>query len=329
MSDSPVALLSTNHIGFRQRLVEQSRAFGALAALLLMIVILAFVAPNFWSLRNMLNIVDQGTVLGIIALGMTAVIITGGIDLSVGSVLALSTMTLGWLSHSGGMPMVVAIAVSIAVGTACGVINGLAVTFGKLPPFIATLAMMSIARGLANLITNGKQIIGYPDWFYNLSSDRHFGFLSVTALGLVVVYVIGWLGLQYRRSGRAVYAIGGGVEVARLAGIQVKRVIIGVYAISGLLCALGGIVLASRLDSSQPTAGDGYELDAIAAVVIGGASLSGGKGRLSGTIVGVFIMGVLKNGLNLLGVSPFVQKVVIGLVIAGAVMFDVMRKKED
>ena len=300
---------------------------GALAGLIVLFVVLSLCAPNFLSGRNLVNVVDQVTVIGILALGATAVIITGGIDLSVGSVLALSTMVLGWLSHDGGWPLPLAMLVAVAVGAAAGALNGLGVTMLRLPPFIATLAMMSIARGLANLITDGQQIVGYPEWFYELSSNRYLGFLAITALLLIVLYVAGWAFLTYRRSGRAIYAIGGGHEVARLAGIRVRSVTTWVYVTAGALAGVGGIVLASRLDSSQPSAGTGYELDVIAAVVIGGASLVGGSGRVTGTIVGVLIIGVLRNGLNLLGVSPFIQQIVIGLVIALAVAIDVLRRR--
>jgi ribose transport system permease protein len=237
-------------------------------------------------------------------------------------------MVLGFLSHQGGLPVIVAMLAAILVGALAGLVNGLAITVTKLPPFIATLAMMSIARGLANMITDGQQIVGYPDWFFNLSATKYLGFLSVTIITLFVLAAAAFVVLRYRSAGRAVYAIGGNAEVARLAGIRVKGATTWVYVIAGALAGVGGIVLASRLDSSQPSAGTGYELDVIAAVVIGGASLVGGTGRITGTIVGVLIIGVLRNGLNLLGVSPFLQQVVIGLVIAIAVMVDVLRRKK-
>lgn len=300
---------------------------GALFGLIALFVVLSLTAPNFLTGRNMLNVVDQVTVLGILAIGATAVIISGGIDLSVGSVLALSTMVLGYLSHEGGWPMWPAILVAILVGAAAGAVNGIAVTVAKLPPFIATLAMMSVARGLANLITDGQQIIGYPEWFFRLSSERWLGFLSVNAMLLILLFASGWAYLRYRAPGRAVYAIGGGTEVARLAGLKVKRITASVYIAAGALAGVAGVVLATRLDSSQPSAGQGYELDTIAAVVIGGASLNGGVGRVTGTLVGVLIIGLLRNGLNLLGVSPFIQQITIGLVIAGAVMADVWRRR--
>ncbi len=305
-----------------------SGAGGPFIGLVVLFVLLSFLAPNFLTPRNLVNILDQVTVLGILALGATAVIITGGIDLSVGAVMALSVMVLGWLSHDGGWPLWLSMVACVAVGGIMGMVNGFAVTLAKLPPFIATLAMMSIARGLANLITDGRQIIGYPEWFYSLSSTRYGGYFSVTLIGLVLLFVIGWAVLTYRPSGRAVYAVGGSPEVARLAGIKVRSVTTWVYVFAGATAGLGAIVLASRLDSSQPSAGTGIELNVIAAVVIGGASLAGGVGRVTGTIVGVLIMGVLNNGLNLLGVSPFIQQIVIGFVIAAAVFTDVLRRRK-
>ncbi|MGN6761479.1 MAG: ABC transporter permease [Leifsonia sp.] len=301
---------------------------GALIGLIILIVVLSIASPAFLNPRNLVNILDQVTVLGILAVGATAVILTGGIDLSVGAVLGLSTMVLGWMSHQGGLPLPIAMVGAIVVGAAAGLVNGLAITVTKLPPFIATLAMMSVARGLANMITDGQQIVGYPDWFFNLSASRYLGIFSVTIISLIVIVIVAHLILTYRKSGRSIYAIGGSAEVARLAGIRVKRVTTWVYIAAGALAAVGGIVLASRLDSSQPSAGTGYELDVIAAVVIGGASLSGGTGRIMGTVVGVLIIGVLRNGLNLLGVSPFLQQVVIGVVIAVAVMVDVLRREK-
>jgi ribose transport system permease protein len=297
--------------------------------LVVLCVALFIATPFFLTANNLLNILDQVTILGILALGMTFVIITAGIDLSVAAVLALSMMVLGWTSHNAGWPLWLSIIAAILVGGLCGLASGLGVTVTKLPPFIATLAMLSIARGTANVITDGQQIVGYPDWFTALSTERHFGFLTITALVLIVLLVLGWAFLRYRPGGRAVYAVGGSAEAARLAGIKVKQVTTGVYVLSGLLAGLAGVVLAARLDSSQPSAAVGLELDVIAAVVIGGASLSGGVGRVPGTIVGVLIIGVLRNGLNLLSVSPFVQQIVIGVVIALAVMVDVLQHRSE
>jgi ribose transport system permease protein len=304
-----------------------SGAQGPLVGLVMLCVVFAVLSPYFLSLRNGLNVVDQVTVLGIMAIGMTAVIVIGGIDLSVGSTLALSMMVMGWLSNDKGLPFPIAMVLAVVVGAACGLANGLLVTKAKLPPFIATLAMMTIARGLANIITNGEQIVGYPDWFTALSTQRHLGFLSATVALFIVLLIVSWVILQYRAVGRNLYAIGGSREVARLAGIHVDGLTTWVYIVAGALSGIAGVVFAARLDSSQPSAGLGYELDAIAAVVIGGASLSGGIGGIGGTIVGVLIIGVLHNGLNLVGVSPFIQQIIVGAVIAVAVAFDSMRRR--
>lgn len=304
-----------------------SGAQGPLIGLILLCVVFSATSSVFLSFRNALNVIDQVTALGVLAIGMTAVIVIGGIDLSVGSILALSMMVMGWLANDHGVPFPLAIVVGIAIGALCGLVNGLLVTEAKLPPFIATLTMMSVARGLANITTNGEQVVGYPDWFTGLATIRHFGFLSATVALFIVLAIASFIFLRYRSTGRSLYAIGGSNEVARLAGIPVKRFTSAVYVASGLLAGIAGVAMASRLNSSQPSAGLGYELDTIAAVVIGGASLSGGVGGIGGTVIGVFVIGILHNGLNLVGVSPFIQQVVIGVVIAVAVTADTLRRR--
>ena len=322
------AQLTASGRGLRLPAFLTSGTQGPLIGLILLCVIFSFASDYFLSVRNALNILDQITVLGILALGMTAVIIIGGIDLSVGSVLALSMMTMGWLQRDIGVPLALAILIGIATGALCGLVSGLLVTKARLPPFIATLTMMSVARGLANILTDGRQIVGYADWFTSLATVRHFGFLSATVSLFILLTILAWAFLRFRPAGRNLYAIGGSAEVARLAGIEVARYTTLVYATAGALAGIAGMALAARLDSSQPSAGLGYELDTIAAVVIGGASLSGGVGGIGGTVVGVLIIGVLRNGLNLLGVSPFIQQVVIGLVIAVAVTFDTLGRRQ-
>ena len=303
-------------------------ATGPLIGLVLLCVFLSFSTDTFLSMRNFLNVMDQITVLGVMAVGMTLVILIGGIDLSVGSVLALSGMVMGYLGNNREWPFVIAILVALVASAACGLTSGLMVTRLRMPAFIATLAMMSIARGIASIITNGEQIVGFPGWFSNLAIIRHFGFLTVTVGLMVAITVIAWIVLSFRPVGRALYALGGSQEVARLAGIPVRQYTMWVYVICGALAGLAGVILSARLNSSQPSSGLGYELDTIAAVVIGGASLSGGVGSIGGTAVGVLIIGFLRNGLNLLQVSPFVQQVVIGVVIAVAVAADTMRNRK-
>lgn len=300
---------------------------GPLIGLFLLCIFLSFATDAFFSIRNFLNILDQITVLGIMAVGMTFVILIGGIDLSVGSVMALSMMVLGYLNVEAGLPMSIAITGGLAAAAVTGVVAGLLITEFRVPAFIATLAMMSIARGLANMITNGSQIIGFPPWFNMGAIIRHGGFLTMTVAVMLVVFVVALLYQHFRQGGRSLYAIGGNPEVARLAGINVKRTTVLVYMVCALLSGLAGILLAARLDSVQPSSGVAYELDAIAAVVIGGTSLTGGTGGVGGTIIGVLIIGVLRNGLNLLGVSPFLQAVIIGLVIVLAVAAETFKQR--
>jgi ribose transport system permease protein len=304
-----------------------SGATGPLIGLLLLCAFLSLATDSFLSFRNFLNIADQITVLGIVAVGMTFVILIGGIDLSVGSILALSMMVLGYLNVSAGYPMGVAIIGALLASALAGTVSGLLITEFRVPAFIATLAMMSIARGLANMITNGSQIIGFPTWFNLGAIIRHFGFLTMTVAVMIVVFAVAILFLRYRQEGRVLYAIGGNSEVARLAGINVRLTTVMVYMMCALLSGLAGILLAARLDSVQPSSGVAYELDAIAAVVIGGTSLSGGTGSVMGTIIGVLIIGVLRNGLNLLSVSPFLQAVIIGLVIVLAVAAETFKHR--
>ncbi|NDL56933.1 ABC transporter permease [Phytoactinopolyspora mesophila] len=309
------------------RFFERFGSSGPLVGLLVLVVVLSFLSPAFLTVNNMVNVFQQISVLAILALGMTAVIITAGIDLSVGSIVGLSGVVAGWTFVEAGLPMPVAFLAGLAVGALAGFISGLMITVGKLPPFIATLAMLSMARGLALVISDGQPISGYPDWFRNITRYQLFGVLPLSVLLVVVLFLLGAAYLRYRPSGRALYAIGGNEEVARLSGLKVQREKLKVYTAAGALAGLGGLILLSRLDSAQPTAGAGLELDVIAAVVIGGASLAGGRGSVSGTLVGALIIGFLRNGLNLLDVSAFWQQVIIGAVIAIAVMTDTLRRR--
>ncbi|SEG98249.1 ribose transport system permease protein [Nonomuraea solani] len=297
---------------------------GALAALVVLVVALSLLSSDFLSVTNLLNVGVQAAVTAILAFGATFVIVTGGIDLSVGSVAALSAITLAWTATAAGVPWPVATLVSLAVGVACGLVNAGLIAYGKLPPFIATLAMLGIARGLALVISQGSPI-PMPEQVAHLGDT--VGYLPIPVIVMVIMGVIAAVILNRTYPGRAMYAIGGNAEAARLSGINVNRQQLVTYALSGGFAAVAGIVLASRLASAQPQAAAGYELDAIAAVVIGGASLSGGKGRALGTFVGALILAVLRNGLNLLSVSAFWQQVVIGVVIALAVLVDTLRRR--
>lgn len=313
----------------REHLGQWLASSGPLAGLILLVIVLSFLSPFFFTVRNLFNVLQQISVLAILALGMTGVIISGGIDLSVGSVLALGSVATAWAFADAGWPMGLAIAAGLAVGAAAGLGNGLMITVGRLPPFIATLAMLSVARGLALVITQGRPISGFPEWFRQLARFDLFGVVPVSVLLVAALFLLGAGYLRYRPAGRALFAVGGNEEVARLSGLNVVRAKIKVYTAAGFLSALGGVVLAARLNSVQPNAGLGTELDVIAAVVIGGASLAGGTGSAGATFVGALIIGVLRNGLNLLDVSSFWQQVVIGAVIAAAVMTDTLRRPKE
>ncbi|MBO1334159.1 substrate-binding domain-containing protein [Streptomyces sp. VRA16 Mangrove soil] len=298
---------------------------GALTALIVLVIALSALSGDFLTTDNLLNIGVQAAVTAILAFGVTFVIVAAGIDLSVGSVAALSATVLAWSATQAGVPVVLAVVLAVATGIVAGLVNGFLIAYGKLPPFIATLAMLSVGRGLALVISDGSPI-PFPDSVSHLG-DTLGGWLPVPVLVMVVMGLIAAVILGRTYIGRAMYAIGGNEEAARLSGLRVKKQKLVIYALSGLFAAAAGIVLASRLSSAQPQAADGYELDAIAAVVIGGASLAGGTGKASGTLIGALILAVLRNGLNLLSVSAFWQQVVIGVVIALAVLLDTLRRK--
>lgn len=288
-------------------------------------VIVGVLNPDFLAPMNLLNLLRQVSINALIAFGMTFVILTGGIDLSVGAILALSSALMAGMMVSGLDP-VLAIGFACLIGALLGAVNGAFIAKAKMAPFIATLATMTVFRGLTLVYTNGNPITGLSDsfWFQVFGRGYLLG-LPVPAITVIISFVILWCLLHKTPFGRKIYAIGGNEKAALISGINVDRMKILIYALNGLLAALAGAILASRLDSAQPTAGTSYELDAIAAVVLGGTSLSGGRGRIVGTLIGALIIGTLNNGLNLLGVSSFYQLVVKGAVILLAVYID--RKK--
>ena len=304
---------------------ELLQKFGPLIALLLIVVIITVINPNFMTTTNILNVLRQVSISALIAFGMTFVILTGGIDLSVGSTLAL-TGAVAATMLANGMDPILTILIALLLGAILGAINGVIIAKGKVAPFIATLATMTIYRGLTLVYTDGRPVSGLGDstTFQMLGKGYFFGIpvpVVTTAIAFGVLYFI----LHKTTFGRRVYAVGGNEGASRLSGINVDRVKIMVYSLTGMLAALSALILTSRLNSAQPTAGTSYELDAIAAVVLGGTSLTGGRGWIFGTLVGALIIGVLNNGLNLIGVSSFFQQVVKGAVILIAVLID--RKK--
>ncbi|WP_243388140.1 ABC transporter permease subunit [Bacillus kexueae] len=302
------------------------KKLGPLIGFILLCIVLSFLSDNFLTVNNWLNILRQVSINSLIAFGMTFVILTGGIDLSVGSVLAFSSaLTAGMMAS--GMDGMMAMMIGLMAGVLMGALNGVIITKGKVAPFIATLATMTIFRGATLVYTEGRPITGFSDQIaFQMIGRGYFFGIPVPVVLMIVIFFILMFVLRKTTFGRHTYAIGGNEEASRLTGLHVDRLKIWVYALTGGLSALAGIILTSRLNSAQPTAGTAYELDAIAAVVLGGTSLSGGRGWIFGTFVGALIIGVLNNGLNLLNVSSFYQQVIKGGVILLAVILD--RRKE-
>lgn len=301
------------------------RQLGTLFGLIGLILVMWVLSPHFLTVPNLVNIAQQTSINAIIAVGLTFVIITAGIDLSVGSIVAFSGVMLA-SALEAGLPMNLAIILGLGVGLICGLINGSLIAYGKLPPFIATLGMMSVARGAALMYTQGRPISGFDLNFRSIATGEIM-FIPVPVILMILVYLIAHFILTHTKLGRYTYAIGGNEEAALLSGINVTRYKAAVYGICGMLSGLAAVILTARLNSAQPIAGMMYELDAIAATVIGGTSLMGGEGRIVGTLIGALIMGVLRNGLNLLGVSSFLQQTIIGAVIIIAVLIDTTIKR--
>ncbi len=313
----------------RVRAMVSARQFGTLFGLVTLSAGLWILTPHFLTVANLLNVAEQTSINAVVAIGMTFVILSGGIDLSVGSIVALSGVVLGTAlgtAPGDGLPLLVALSLAIATGAGSGLVNGALISWGRLPPFIVTLGMMSIARGAALLITEGRPVSGFGPGFRVLATGR-LGPVPAPIVITVAAYLVAHFVLTRTTFGRYVYAIGGNEEATRLSGVPVRFHKTMIYGVSGLTSALGAVMLTARLNSAQPIAGTMYELDAIAATVIGGTSLMGGEGTLGGTLIGALIMGVLRNGLNLLGVSSFLQQVVIGSVIIAAVLIDTVLKR--
>jgi ribose transport system permease protein len=305
----------------KKNFLEILNKFKTGIGLLILVIVLSFMSPYFLTIPNILNIIRQVSIIAIVSFGMTMVILTGGIDLSVGSMLAFAGAISAGMMVNSGFNVFLAILIGLAAGTALGFFNGLAVAKAKLPAFIVTLAMMTVARGFTLIYTDGRPISGFNETFRFFGAG-YLGRIPIPVvimfMFLIVIYVL----LKKTPLGRYIYAIGGNETATKLSGINTDKIKIAVYALNGFLAAVSGIILTSRLNSAQPMAGEGYELDAIAAVVLGGTSLSGGSGTVIGTIVGALIIAVLNNGLNLLNVSSFYQLVAKGAVILLAVFLD-------
>ena len=313
----------------------------ALGGLLLLIIIFSFTSDSFFSVNNIMTVGLQTSTIAFIGIGVTCVILTGGIDLSIGSVVALSGVAAG-LAVNAGMPVSIGLLLGVVTGSACGLANGILVTTFRLPPFIATLGTMMILRGLALYVTNAAPVSGMPESFGDLGNGSLFRIVQEGDNGLpqvifpgipypvilmIVAAVLFTFALTKMRMGRYLYAIGSNEEAARLSGIKTNQVKLVAYIISGTFAGLCGVVIASRLVTAQPNGGMMYELDAIASAVVGGTSLMGGVGTIPGTLIGSFIIGVLRNGLNMNGVSFFVQQIIIGSVILLAVAYDQIRQR--
>lgn len=305
----------------------QRRETAALLALILLFIVLSIVRPKAFPTKDNLGIVArQFSMIATMGVGMTMAIVLAGIDLSVGSVLALAGCITALLMTKG-VNMFLAILLGLLCGACCGFINGVAIVGVRMPPFIATLGMMSIARGLTYVITGGWPITeGLPKAFFFIGQGM-IGPIPMPVLVMLFCIIVGHIVMSNTAFGRSIYAIGGNEQAAFLSGIKINRVKVIVYTLSGLLSGLAGIVLSSRLSSAQPNSGLGWELDVIAAVIIGGASFAGGEGTIIGTFIGAAFMGILRNGLVLLNVSAFWQQVVIGAVIMGAVAIDFLRTR--
>ncbi len=305
----------------KRKLPSRLASLGLPIALIALVAALSIARPTFLSLANVVNLVRQISINGILAVGVTYVLLTGGVDLSLGSVVALSGVAAALFARAGEYPLIVPVATGILAGAACGAANGWIVAWGRVAPFIVTLGMMTAARGLALLASGGRPVSGLGAGFTHIGGGDIAG-VPEPILIFFLVALLSRVFLVNMRFGRYIYAVGGNENAALASGVPVRRVKLAAYSMCGALSGLAGVVLASRITTGQPNAGIGYELDAIAAVVIGGTSLNGGVGGIGGTILGALLMGVINNGLDLLNVSSYYQQVVKGVIIVGAVWLD-------
>ncbi|MDR0377028.1 MAG: ABC transporter permease [Spirochaetaceae bacterium] len=306
---------------------SQKQLLSTFTGLFLLGLTFSLRSPYFFSVNNLLTVATQTAVIAIIAIGQTYVLITGGIDLAIGSNMALAGM-LTALCMRANIPVPAAILVGLITGAASGAASGALIAYAKIPPFIATLGLMTICRGIALTVTGAIPVSNLPKSFTAWGTDSTLGIPNAVISMILLTVFFGFI-LAKTKLGRHIYATGSNYEAARLSGVNTKRTLMTVYIFSGILAAMAGLIMAARIISAQPTAGDGYELDAVASSVIGGTSTMGGEGAVAGTFIGAFIIGVLRNGLNLIGVSPFIQKIVIGVVIVTSVFLDKVQRKGD
>jgi ribose transport system permease protein len=319
-ADNPMTKVSRS-------ILRESIVLPPLIGLILLVVLASALSPYFLTFKNIINVLRQVSIVAIISVGMTYVIITGGIDLSVGSVAALSGMITGMFLKNVGAGLFVSIGMGLLSGILCGLFTGFLITSKiRMPPFISTLAMMSIARGIALMMTSGRPIFNLPEAFSFLGGGFFWG-IPIPIIIMLIIYLFAHISLTYTKLGLYFYAVGGNEEAARVTGIKNNFVKMRAYLISGFCAGIAGVVLTSRVMVSEPIAGFLYELEAIAAVIIGGANLFGGEGIVLGTLIGAVIMGVLRNSLNLLNVSTYLQQVVVGFVIVTMVSISILRRR--
>jgi ribose transport system permease protein len=301
------------------------RSYGIVIAFIIICAAMTVLSPVFLTVANVRNVIRQSSIFGIMAIGMTFVILTGGIDLSVGSILAVAgAISAGMLKGGAGLLPIVVLALVLGIG--CGLANGVIITIGRIAPFVVTLGMMSIARSITLIYTKGYPISGFTGDFRFIGGGEILS-MPFPIIVFLLTVIMAWLILTQTRLGRYTYAIGGNEETVKLSGINADFYKTIAYVISGITAAMSALILTSRLNSAEPVAGQGYELDVIAAVVIGGTSLSGGRGSVWGTLIGALLIGVINNGMNLLGISPYFQLLVKGLIIIGAVLLDRLRQE--
>jgi ribose transport system permease protein len=314
---------SARNAEVQRRLSQLWQSLGMAIVLLALCIIMAIFAPHFFTFRNIINVARQVSINAILAAGMTFVILTGGIDLSVGSALAVAGVFSVWLTTKG-VPDVFAVLAGVVTGGLCGALNGVLISRFKLSPFIVTLGALTYLRGVAYVTTGAYPLIK-SDLGFAFLGEGSVGFLPWPVIIALIVFLVGYIVLKRTVFGRRIYAIGGNEQAARLSGIPVDRILIWVYTISGACAGIAGIIFSARLLSGEPTGGDGYELDAIAAVILGGTSFTGGVGSILGTAIGALIIGVLNNGLVLMNVPFFYQLIIKGAVIIFAVLLDRIR----
>ncbi len=319
-------LKKVSHFLNAKSIKKYSTKYGIYIAFVLLCIVLSLTSPVFLKYENILNVLRQISINGIIAVGITFVIITGGIDLSVGSIVGLSAVIATSFAQANTYPLIVPITVGLLAGLICGVVNGLIISYGKVAPFIVTLGMLTIARGVTLVYTSGRPVINLSDTYGQIGGGYLWG-IPIPVYILVLVAAIGLFILKFTKYGRHVYAIGGNELAAKVSGLNTSAIKIGVYSIAGVAAGISGVVLSSRVMTGSPVAGQGYELDAIAACVIGGTSLSGGIGSVAGTLIGALIIGVMNNGLDLLNVSSYFQQIIKGVIIIAAVLLDKQNTK--